>query len=77
MGHTDDQPITSLRFSDNFELSRERAVSVAEASCSATLDKPARFESDRRVGASQPSATPDSTPENRARNRRVEIVHVR
>ena len=27
-GHTDDQPLTSLRYRDNFELSRERAVSV-------------------------------------------------
>ena len=29
-GHTDDQPIRSLRYRDNFELSRERAVSVVE-----------------------------------------------
>ena len=30
VGHTDDQPIRSLRYQDNFELSRERAVSVGE-----------------------------------------------
>ena len=29
VGHTDDQPVRSLRFRDNFELSRERALSVA------------------------------------------------
>jgi type VI secretion system protein ImpK len=29
VGHTDDQPIQSFRYRDNFDLSRERAVSVA------------------------------------------------
>jgi type VI secretion system protein ImpK len=29
------------------------------------------------VGASQPRYRPESTAENRAKNRRVEIVHVR
>ena len=28
VGHTDDQPVRSLRYQDNFELSRDRAVSV-------------------------------------------------
>ena len=30
VGHTDDQPLRSLRYQDNFELSRERAVSVVK-----------------------------------------------
>src|SRR6202011_6235627 len=30
VGHTDDQPVHSLRFADNFDLSRERAVAVAD-----------------------------------------------
>ena len=30
IGHTDDQPLRSLRFADNSELSRARAVAVAE-----------------------------------------------
>ena len=30
-GHTDDQPIRSLRYRDNFQLSRERAVQCREA----------------------------------------------
>ncbi len=30
VGHTDDQPIRSLRYQDNFELSRERAVERGE-----------------------------------------------
>ena len=29
VGHTDKQAIQSLRYRDNFDLSRERAVSVA------------------------------------------------
>ena len=44
VGHTDDQPLRSLRYRDNFELSRERAVSVVDGSCSATIDNPARLE---------------------------------
>jgi type VI secretion system protein ImpK len=75
VGHTDDQPVRSLRFQDNFELSRERAVSVARA-LQQTIDNPARL-SWTGVGASEPRYQPESTPENRARNRRVEIVHVR
>ena len=76
VGHTDDQPIKSLRYQDNFELSRERAVERGQGPA-------ARRSTTRRgcswtgVGSSQPRYTPESDPENRARNRRVEIVHVR
>jgi type VI secretion system protein ImpK len=73
-GHTDDQPISSARFHDNFELSRERAVSVARIIQRGIAD-PARVEWNG-AGSSQPLFRPESTPENRARNRRVEIVHV-
>jgi type VI secretion system protein ImpK len=72
VGHTDDQPIKSLTYRDNFELSRERAVSVA-AVLKRTLDNPGRLSSNG-VGASEP-LVPGSDPESRARNRRVEIVH--
>jgi type VI secretion system protein ImpK len=72
-GHTDDQPIRSLRY-DNYQLSRERAEGVA-----AIL----RRRLDSRVamtvigkGLSEPRYTPASTPENRSLNRRVEIIHV-
>ena len=41
VGHTDDQPTQSLRYRDNFELSRERAVSVATI-LQRTIDDPAR-----------------------------------
>jgi len=74
IGHTDNQPIKSLTFSDNYELSRARAVSVASV-LQRTLDKSIN-PAVRGVGSSQP-LSPDSDPESRARNRRVEIIHVR
>jgi type VI secretion system protein ImpK len=75
VGHTDDQRIRSLRYQDNFQLSRERAVSVVNVLKEA-IDNPARL-SFTGVGSSEPRYRPESTPENQARNRRVEIVHVR
>jgi type VI secretion system protein ImpK len=75
VGHTDDQPIQSLRYQDNFALSRERAVSVAKV-LQGGIDNAARVEWSG-VGSTEPRYRPESTPENRARNRRVEIVHVR
>jgi type VI secretion system protein ImpK len=73
-GHTDDQPLRSLTYRNNFELSRERAVSVGRI-LQQTLDNKARITWSGR-GSSQP-LYPEPTPENRARNRRVEIIHVR
>ena len=74
-GHTDDQALKSFRYHDNVELSRERALSVL------SLLKPAIREQGRLestgFGSSQPKYKPESTSENRARNRRVEIVHLR
>lgn len=75
VGHTDDQPVRSLRFQDNFELSRERALSVVEILRS-SIDNDARL-TWNGVGSSQPRYRPESDPDNRARNRRVEIIHVR
>jgi type VI secretion system protein ImpK len=74
-GHTDNQGLRSLTYRNNFELSRERAVSVAKI-LQRTIDNPARLEWNG-VGSSQPRYQPESTAENRARNRRVEIIHVR
>jgi type VI secretion system protein ImpK len=74
-GHTDDQALKSFRYHDNVELSRERALSVL------SLLKPAIREQGRLestgYGSTQPKYKPESTPENRARNRRVEIIHLR
>jgi type VI secretion system protein ImpK len=75
VGHTDNQPIRSLQFHDNYELSRERAVSVATM-LKKTMESPARV-TWRGVGSSEPRYQPDSEPQNRARNRRVEIIHLR
>lgn len=75
VGHTDDQPMRSLRYQDNFELSRERAVNVVTL-LQEGADNRARFQW-VGVGSSQPRYRPEAAPENRARNRRVEIVHVR
>jgi type VI secretion system protein ImpK len=74
VGHTDSQPIRSLRFQDNFELSRERAVSVVSV-LKRGSDNPARF-TWTGVGSSEPRY-PESDQANRSRNRRVEIIHVR
>lgn len=74
VGHTDDQPIHSLRFKDNFELSAARARSVVKM-LSDGLDNPGRIESSG-AGASQPIALPPNLPANRTRNRRVEIKYI-
>jgi type VI secretion system protein ImpK len=74
-GHTDDQALKSFRYRDNFELSRERALSVLNILKPAIQD-PGRMEF-TGYGPSQPKYQPPSTAENRARNRRVEIIHVR
>ena len=73
VGHTDDQRIRSLQYQDNFELSRARADSVV-AFLRRTIDSPARLTA-TGMGSSQPRYRPESTPENRSRNRRVEIMH--
>jgi type VI secretion system protein ImpK len=73
IGHTDDQPLKSLRY-DNSELSRDRAFNVVQMLRSA-MENPARLEW-TGVGSSQPRFRPESLAGNRARNRRVEILHV-
>jgi type VI secretion system protein ImpK len=74
VGHTDDQPLRSLKFQDNYDLSRARATEVLKL-LSQSIDNAARIQSSG-VGDSEPRYKPPSTPENRARNRRVEIIHV-
>ena len=74
VGHTDDQPLRSMRYSDNVELSRERAVSVVKI-LQAVPANAGRL-TWNGAGSSQPKHVPASDPANRALNRRVEIVHV-
>jgi type VI secretion system protein ImpK len=70
VGHTDNSPMHTARFPSNFELSVERAKAVTAAL------KPGLADSSRvdveGKGPDAPIAS-NSTPEGRARNRRVEI----
>jgi len=70
-GHTDDVPISTERFRSNWDLSAARAVSVAHYLLADELD-PKRVIV-QGAAESQP-LVPNDTPENRARNRRVEIA---
>ena len=72
IGHTDDQPPRSLRYS-NFELSLARARNVMQA-LARTINDPSRLSATGR-GSTEPAYTPASDPANRDRNRRVEIRH--
>jgi len=75
VGHTDDQPLRSLRFKDNYELSRARALRVADLLRGVVTDG-SRIEAVGK-GSLEPRYTPVDVPANRARNRRVEIIHRR
>jgi chemotaxis protein MotB len=71
-GHTDNVPISTAQFPSNWELSAIRAVTVVR-----TLSEQYGVQSDHltAVGhADSRSITDNLTPENRAKNRRVEIV---
>jgi type VI secretion system protein ImpK len=74
VGHTDNQPIKSFQFQDNYDLSRARAASVVNI-MRRRIDNPARL-NPTGVGDSRP-LYPSSDPDNRARNRRVEVIYVR
>ncbi|MGH8445081.1 MAG: type IVB secretion system protein IcmH/DotU [Solimonas sp.] len=72
-GHTDDAPLRSFKYANNHELSAERAKEVARL-LKATLAPAVGVEAIGR-GADQPRCTPPGTRDNRACNRRVEIVY--
>jgi len=70
-GHTDNQPTRrSLRFPSNYELSLERARGVASLLGQTVHNHTIKAEG---LADSKPLA-PNSTPDGRARNRRVEIT---
>jgi type VI secretion system protein ImpK len=75
IGHTDNQPLRSFQFKDNYELSRARAAQVAQLLGTEVLDR-TRVETAGK-GSLEPRYQPPDLPENRARNRRVEIIHRR
>ena len=70
-GYTDNVPIRTAQYPSNFHLSRDRAEHV-KSILAHTVNDPARIRA-QGLGESDPVAAND-TAENRARNRRVEIV---
>jgi chemotaxis protein MotB len=71
-GHTDNIPISTRRFRSNWELSSARAVTVVHAMLSNAAIDEGRFLI-QGYADSQPLVAND-TSENRAQNRRVELV---
>ena len=72
-GHTDNIPIKSKRFRSNWELSTARAVEVVDFMIASGLD-PKRLSA---AGyADQSPVAANDTPENKAKNRRIEITLV-
>lgn len=72
-GHTDNVPIATAQYPSNWELAAARALTVLRAMLDSGMP-PARI-SAASFGESKPAKTND-TPENRAANRRIEIVVV-
>jgi type VI secretion system protein ImpK len=70
-GHTDSDPIRTVRFPSNFDLSQARAEAVTRLLAERT-GTPARFTAEGRADA-EPLAKNDSRA-NKALNRRVEII---
>jgi type VI secretion system protein ImpK len=71
IGYTDNEPIRTIAFPSNFQLSMARAE-AARKIIAATIGDPSRLSAEGRADA-DPIA-PNSTPEGRERNRRIEIV---
>ena len=70
VGHTDSQPIRSLRFPSNWHLSRERALTVRNLLAGAVALE--RLAAEGR--ADMEPVADNNSAEGRARNRRVEIT---
>ena len=71
-GHTDNRPISTTRFRSNWELSSARAVTVVHAILTDSTMDPERFLIEGHADT-DPLASND-TSENRALNRRVELI---
>ncbi len=71
IGYTDDQPIHTIRFPSNFQLSAARAEAAANVIAGAAGPK-VRIAAEGRADA-DPIA-PNTTPEGREQNRRIEVV---
>ena len=73
-GYTDNQPIRTVRFPSNFQLSQTRADAVAQI-VKSRLTNPGRIQASGK-GEADPIA-PNNTAAGRQQNRRTEIVLVR
>jgi chemotaxis protein MotB len=71
-GHTDDRPIATAKYRSNWDLSTARAASVVHYLLSAEDIDPSRI-TVQGFADGRPIA-PNDTPQNRAKNRRVEIA---
>ncbi|WBV45056.1 type VI secretion system protein TssL, long form [Pseudoroseomonas cervicalis] len=72
LGHSDNQPIRTLRFPSNFHLSQARAEAALEVIRRASGLEAARFQAEGR-GDAEPVAD-NRTAEGREANRRIEVV---
>ncbi len=71
-GYTDDRPIVSNRYRSNWDLSAARAVSVVHE---LVMNRVLPAERVTAAGRAETNAlVPNDSPENRAKNRRVEIA---
>ena len=75
IGHTDNFPISNPSYPTNWELSSARSARVARYLIQAGNLNPGRFAIIGR--ASYQPVAPNTTPENKSRNRRVEIIITR
>ncbi len=71
IGYTDNTPIRSKKFKNNWELSAYRAINILRLFIKCGYDK--RLLSAEGRGEYDPIA-PNDSPQNRAKNRRVEFV---
>lgn len=74
VGHSDNVPIRTARFPSNMHLSLARAESVMRT-IGARLDDPTRLRAEGQ--ADKHPIAPNTTPEGRATNRRIEIVLIK
>src|SRR5450830_313272 len=75
VGHTDNFPISNPAYPTNWELSSARSAQVARHLIQAGNLEPGRFTVIGR--ASYQPVVPNTSPENKSRNRRVEIIITR
>ncbi|MBX9699922.1 MAG: type VI secretion system protein TssL, long form, partial [Acetobacteraceae bacterium] len=72
VGHSDNQPIRTARFPNNFALSAARAQAAGQLIAAAEGGTAGRFTAEGR-GEAEPIA-PNTTAEGREENRRIEVV---